>query len=192
MGDNATAAAAAAAYERGVAATYSFLWNSTYSYFRAYTSADAVMADSLYGALWADHVGLGWVVNASDLAAHLAVEQARNANPYGLTVMVGRYPLNPTVDDVIWEGGAADWSYLQIRLGMDPDAALAPLFAEVFNYRDRLHDLWDIAGIYTTGDWGASNITQNGQPYGGCATPNTRMHPRCWCDGTSLRLTQAP
>jgi non-lysosomal glucosylceramidase len=205
VGDAATAAHAHQVYQYGVAATYGQLWNSTHDYFRAYTGGDAVMADSLYGAMYGHHVGLGFVVNNTHLAKHLAAELQYNGNAYGLTVVTGRSlaesesapvatvaqgrravaaavaatgrtapaPLATGVDnvnDVIWMGGGPDWSYMALALGLYGgktgwEAALVPAFNEVFNYRDRLHDLWNVAGIYTTGDWGADNVTTNGQPY---------------------------
>jgi hypothetical protein len=199
VGDAATGAAAQAAYNAGVAATFGLLWNSTYQYFRAYTGGDAVMADSLYGAVYGHHVGVGFVVNQTNIAAHLAAELKYNTNPYGLTVMTGRNTPPPeeaaaaamvhgkpdeavsprvramrarakqlgvdTTDDVNWMGAGPDWSYMAIVTGQEWTSALGPTFTEITNYRDRLHDLWNVAGLYSTGDWGTDNNTVNGQPY---------------------------
>ena len=51
MGDNATATAADAAAARATIAVQALLWNSTYGYYRAYTSGDAIMSDALYGVM---------------------------------------------------------------------------------------------------------------------------------------------
>jgi len=92
MGDTATAAAATKAFDAGSAAATSLLWNSTYSYFRAYWTnnasepGDAIMADCLYGQMLSLHHGLGWLVNTSYVASHLAAETTYNGNDYGFTV----------------------------------------------------------------------------------------------------------
>lgn len=68
-----------------------------------------------------------------------------------------------TQDDTNWQGAAPTWSYLQLALGTATDAALAPTMASTENWRSRLHDWWNLAGITTSGNWGGDN--QNGQPY---------------------------
>lgn len=59
-----------------------------------------------------------------------------------------------TQDDTVWEGGGPDWSYL--ALVMDPatsptagniTAALDPARRSMENWRSRLNDLWNIAGL---------------------------------------------
>lgn len=199
VNDTATAASAQAAYNRGVAAVQSLLWNSTYSYFRAYTTGDALMPDCLYGQMLAHEHGLGLFVNASFLSAQLAAEVKYNANGYGFTVLTGRNTPPPladggrplparlqkaaattgvdyraqavalnqdTVDDVNWMGAGPTWSYIALAInatGGNVTAALEPTRLSVENWRSRLNDWWNIAGITTSGDWGTEN--QNGQPF---------------------------
>jgi len=74
-----------------------------------------------------------------------------------------------TQDDVIWMGAAPDWSYLQIALNastkvLDLALAMAPVEAELVNYRDRLRDIWNIVGIISPSDWGVDE-TIHGVPY---------------------------
>ena len=100
VGDAATAAAAAASFASTRAAIQAQLWNSTYSYYRAYTGGDAVMADSLYGQVVASAHGLGLLLDAGDMAAHLAAELKYNGNRFGLTVVTGRHTPPPIAPDV--------------------------------------------------------------------------------------------
>ena len=145
------------------------------------------MGDTLYGQVLALHHGLGWLVNASTglglqrLASHLAAELKYNGNEYGLRVVTGRNDPPPagskmlkgrvdTTDDVNWEGAGPDWSYVQLQLARQATAAHQPIDAAVLaaaleptrlslvNWRDRLHDMWNVAGITTSSiaSWGAS------------------------------------
>jgi hypothetical protein len=69
-----------------------------------------------------------------------------------------------TVDDVNWQGASATWSYLQLRLGaLNASEALDPSRRSAENFRSRLRDWWNLAGITTSGDWGGEN--DNYQPY---------------------------
>ena len=49
INDPSTSALASAAFDRGVTAMTTTMWNATYGYFRAYTGGDAIMSDCLYG-----------------------------------------------------------------------------------------------------------------------------------------------
>jgi len=72
-----------------------------------------------------------------------------------------------TQDDVIWMGGAPDWSYLQIALNSSNtnlDSALKITKNELTNFRDRLRDLWNIVGIISPNDWG-TDPDKHGMPY---------------------------
>jgi non-lysosomal glucosylceramidase len=151
VGDAATAAAADAALARAQAALPALLWNSTYSYFRAYTGGDAVMTDALYGQEIALHHGLGWLYDKSAMSSHLAAELKYNSCPYGLTTITGRHEPPPlpskvskrhaaaleslaragvdTQDDTIWLQSAPTWSVMQLRLQKAAGAAFAPLSA---------------------------------------------------------------
>ena len=91
LGDAATVATANAAFARGYAAmTGPLMWNSTYSYFRAYPEGNAIMTDCLYGQQVALAHGLGWLLPEDMIASHLAAELKYNANPFGLTTVTGR------------------------------------------------------------------------------------------------------
>lgn len=74
-----------------------------------------------------------------------------------------------TQDDTNWMGAGPDWSYLAVTLGTQGPtgtnltAALDPAYRSMENWRSRLHDLWNIAGLTSTGDWGDEN--SNGQPW---------------------------
>jgi len=190
VGDNATAALADAAFERGMAAMTSLLWNTTYNYFRAYTTGDAIMPDCMYGQMLALEHGLGYLVDdPAKLSQQLAAEVKYNQNQYGFTVLTGRSSPPPlkqaarssprlarvldsllglgvdTRDDVDWLGAAPTWSFIALWLGeVDVDTALEPTRLTVENFRTRLADWWNLVGITTSGDWGNNN-TQNGMPY---------------------------
>jgi hypothetical protein len=153
VGDAATGATAAAAFARGQGALDALLWNSTYSYYRAYTGGDAVMTDALYGQEIALHHGLGWLVGDLDkLRTHLAAELKYNAaEPYGLVTITGRHKPPPRVesenvsprraaaiaagkaigvdtqDNVIWTQSGPTWSAMQLRLAKAAGPAFAPL-----------------------------------------------------------------
>jgi hypothetical protein len=205
VGDTQTAADVSASFTRAQSALNALLWNSTYSYFRAYTGGEAIMADCLYGQMVAHHHGLGWLMPEAQINSHLAAELKYNGNPYGLTVVTGRSTPPPqaegeaevgaggaaattlrarqaaggmalwkerlgvdTRDDTCWMGAGPDWSYVAIALGAqftggDLTAALEPARRSLENWRSRLNDLWNIAGLTSTGDWG--DDTANGQPW---------------------------
>ena len=97
MGDNATAAAAAASRATAVEVmTGPLMWNSSLGFFRAYTGGNAIMADCLYGQQVALAHGLGWLLPQAMISQHLAAELKYNSNPYGLTTVKGRNePLAP-------------------------------------------------------------------------------------------------
>lgn len=188
--DSTTYDAASAAFTRGAAAIPDLLWNSTYSYLRAYTTGDAIMSDCLYGQMLALERGFGFAVNTSYLSSHLAAEVKYNANPYGFTMLTGRASPPPMLDelnasprvkaalaaqanltgltnsndDTNWQGAAPTWSYIALALGeMSVEDALEPTRLSVENFRTRLADWWNIVGLTTSGDWGDDN--QNGMPY---------------------------
>ena len=183
MGDAATVAKAQAATAVAQASMERLLWNSTYSYFRAYTGGDAVMSDALYGAEVAHHHGLGllWPREA-DLSAHLAAENKYNFDKGGLKTMTGRDKPPPAArrsaaaaagrrarlgydgrDDVVWEQSGPTWSYVTIALGgpgaQDMEAALAPAVRGSNKWRTTLADAWNVAGIASGDDWGPTAST---------------------------------
>lgn len=99
INDAATAAAAAASFSRCQTTLTTTLWNSTYSYFRAYSGGEAIMADCLYGQQVALAHGLGWLLPQEMIAAHLAAEAKYNLNPFGLTVVTGRHTPPPEIEE---------------------------------------------------------------------------------------------
>ena len=179
LGDTATAAKAQTAIGVAQASMVRLLWNSTYSYFRAYTGGDAVMSDALYGAEVAHHHGLGLLwPRPADLSAHLAAEEKYNYDKGGLKTITGRHTPPPagarsaaaaagraslgadTQDDVIWEQSGPTWSYMTIALGEpDIDAALAPAVRGSNKWRTMLADAWNVAGIASGDDWGPAAST---------------------------------
>ena len=182
-GDTEMGASAAAAFTRGQSATIALLWNGTLGYFRAYTGGDAIMTDALYGQVVATTHGLGWLADTSYLIKLLNAELRYNSNAFGLTVVTGRHEPPPIAknvrpslrymagltadlqDDAVWLGAAPDWSYLMLLLGtVDVPTALEPTRKQSENWRSRLNDLWNIAGLSTTdsADWRGS--AQGGQP----------------------------
>jgi len=148
------------------------LWNG--KYFRAYNGAEAVMADTLYGQVWAYTLGLGNTVNNDlFLTSHLKAELDHNDTPYGLRVLTGRDDLerpgvedfaslgfgNPgpldgcngligeSTDNAIWMGGSPDWTVLNLHLGMNATEALSQTEKALGHWRSELNDLWNIHGI---------------------------------------------
>jgi hypothetical protein len=107
LGDAATVAAADAAFATGLTAMTTLMWNSTYSYFRAYTGGEAIMTDCLYGQQVALAHGLGWLLPQAMVASHLAAELKYNANPYGLTTVTGRKTPPPAAAAVVRADGVA-------------------------------------------------------------------------------------
>ena len=180
LGDAATVAAAQAAAAAAIASMKRLLWNSTYSYFRAYTGGDAVMSDALYGIEVAHHHGLGLLwPTPGDLVAHLAAEEKYNYDDGGLKTMTGRDKPPPagngaagpdSRDDVVWEQAGPTWSYMALALKSQPtlDAALAPAVRGADKWRSKLNDAWNVAGISSGDDWpeGARNLPFTTSHYG--------------------------
>jgi hypothetical protein len=205
LGDSETAKKCDAAFIFGQGKVYSLLWNSTHEYFRAYTGGDAIHGDCLYGQMVAHHNGLGWLVDPEKLSAHLVAEFRYNSDKFGIKVVTGRHEPPPEIkfpsrrseqgmarvremkknlgydgqDDVIWLGGAPDWSYLRLALAREAaqknsgtatlslaeiNSALAITEAQLSNFRDRLKDLWNIVGIISPSDWGSED-SRHGMPY---------------------------
>jgi len=153
VNDSATAAAADAAFTRGQGALDALLFNTTFSYYRAYTGGEALMGDTLYGQVVALHHGLGWLTaggaaGLARLSAHLAAELKYNGNAFGIRVVTGRNDPPPassrtaaaglraapfvragvdTTDDTNWQGAGPDWSYVAIQLARASAPAHAPL-----------------------------------------------------------------
>ncbi|XP_032237936.2 uncharacterized protein LOC5512607 isoform X1 [Nematostella vectensis] len=70
------------------------LWDEKRGYYRAWwdhaqPSTSALMADSLYGQVWAYTLGLGNLLDENKMASHLRKEAELNDTPFGLKVMSG-------------------------------------------------------------------------------------------------------
>ena len=154
MGEDGVAAAAAAALARAQAASTAILWNSTDSYYRAFSGGDAVFTDSLYGIMIAHAGGFDLAgVDAAKIASHLAVEWQRNADAFGMRVIS-----NPIMEDSVWMNGPPTSTYLTLAQlaaasgGVVANAtalaaALEPMRRMIANYRDRLRDLWNLRAL---------------------------------------------
>ena len=175
-GDNVTATAVDAALVRAEGATQTLLWNGSSGFFRAYSwnGDNAVMADSLYGAVIAAHLGLGFLADPAQLSSHLTAEMVHNYDPAGFVAVTGRVspPPNGRVsgsDDKLWQQAGPDWSSLAIFLaasgptGKNVSAALDPARRQIENWRTRLHTLWNLAGL--TSDSGDSNEDLRALPF---------------------------
>jgi len=107
INDAGTAAMAEAAYNAGVTAMTTIMWNSTLGYFRAYTGGEAIMSDCLYGQQVALAHGLGWLLPEAMIASHLHAEAAYNLNLFGLTTVTGRHTPPPVAAAAVGSGGEA-------------------------------------------------------------------------------------
>jgi len=168
VGDAVTAATVATALTRAQAATQTLLW--TGSYFRAYSyNGDAaVMADALYGQVVARAAGLPFFAPQEQLASHLRAELAFNYDTNGFRVVTGRVTPPPDGQDpddkTLWMQAGPDWSAMALQLdpatsptGSSVTAALDPARRQLENWRSRLHNLWNIAGLTTL----SSNVSDS-------------------------------
>jgi len=95
INDAGTVAMAQLAFDVGVTAMTTTMWNATFGYFRAYTGGDAIMSDCLYGQQVALAHGLGWLLPTDMISSHLKAEAQYNLNLYGLTTVTGRHTPPP-------------------------------------------------------------------------------------------------
>ena len=169
------------AFEAGQRSLEQNLW--TGKYFRAWWSEgkavpNALLADTLYGQLWASVLNLGLVTDKEKLLSHLKSEAELNRNPFGLRVMSGadsRDPGNENTstpwepgqpmpnDDLIWPAGSLDWSSLKIYLGGNVNESLTEASKVISNQRLKLHDQWnytDLNNYWDGGPWGNSHYTR--------------------------------
>jgi non-lysosomal glucosylceramidase len=171
LGDTQLVTDATNAINLANAAIKNLLWNSSDQYFRAYTGEDAVMTDSLYGAMIGHHNGLGILWSSpTDMLNHLAIEESRNYDTGGLRTVTGRaVPPPGVVDDDIWEQAAPTHSYMLIALNgstSDMETALTVAKRGIDKWRSILNDEWNVAGIATTNSssWppinGVSHVNQ--------------------------------
>ena len=152
MKDSATYDAAAASFALGQKTLQATLWHADGAYYRSYynvknTSEVALFADALYAQVVSNTLGLGLLLPAEQMRAHLAAEAALNDSPYGLIVQTGREPQSNQQDNAIWMGGSQDWTALSISLGMKPADAYAQAMKGLDNWRLRLNDQWNVWGL---------------------------------------------
>ena len=107
INDAGTVAIAQAAFDVGVAAMKSLLWNSSLGYFRAYTGGEAIMTDCLYGQQVALAHGLGWLLPTDMIASHLRAEAKYNLNDFGLTTVTGRHTPPPLLPEAVAAAASA-------------------------------------------------------------------------------------
>lgn len=178
--DSASAREFHAAFEIGQRTLDKNLW--TGKYFRAWwsegkTPPDALLADTLYGQLWASALNLGVLTNKTRLMSHLRSEAELNANPFGLRIMSGNahdaHMENTSApwtagepmpnDNLIWPAGSIDWGSLEIYMGASVSQALAEVNKVISNQRLKLHDQWDYTDLnnnWDGGPWGNSHYTR--------------------------------
>jgi non-lysosomal glucosylceramidase len=170
-----------AAFDTGQRSLDQDLW--TGKYFRAWWSdgvafPDALLADTLYGQLWASILDLGLVTDKERLASHLKSEAELNGSQFGLRVMSGFDPQAPRAettttpweptqpmpnDNLIWPGGSLDWSSLKIYLGGNVSESLMEANKVISNQRLNLQDQWnytDLNNYWDGGPWGNSHYTR--------------------------------
>ena len=176
VGDSDTAAAVAAALARAQAATQALLWNASGGFFRAYSynGDNAVMSDALYGQVIAHGLGLGFLVDPTQLASHLRAELLHNYDDHGFVAITNRATPPPDGnkpdDDTLWQQAGPDWSSMALMLGpaqsptgANVTAALDPARRQLDNWRSRLRQLWNLAGITTPTN--AADENESAQPY---------------------------
>jgi len=145
-------------------------------FFRAYSynGDSALMADALYGQVVAISAGLGLLADPEQLASHLRAELARNSDPFGFVSITNRTTPPPAGqkpdDSKLWQQAGPDWSSLAIMLGpahspagANVTAALDPAFRQLDNWRSRLHNLWNLAGLTSSSD--AADTDASALPY---------------------------
>jgi non-lysosomal glucosylceramidase len=170
-----------AAFETGQRSLDQNLWMG--KYFRAWWSdakafPNALLADTLYGQLWASILDLGWVTEKEKLSSHLSAEAELNQSRFGLRIMSGAEPQSPRFeatttpwepnqrmpnDDLIWPAGSLDWSSLKMYLGGDINKSLQEANKVISNQRLVLNDQWnytDLNNYWDGGPWGNSHYTR--------------------------------
>ena len=127
-----------------------------------------------------------------ELAAHLAAEMAHNFDAHGFRVITGRATPPPDGqhpdDDTLWMQAGPDWSAMALQLdpgaspaGGNVSAALDPARRQLENWRSRMRNLWNIAGLTKT----SSNASDtdptdtSAYPYITCERPPLSYYI-CW------------
>jgi HAD superfamily hydrolase (TIGR01662 family) len=92
------------------------------------------------------------------LTAHLRAELAHNYDAHGFIAITNRATPPPDGnkpdDNTLWQQAGPDWSSLAIQLGPEHSptganvtAALDPAMRQLENWRSRLRQLWNLAGL---------------------------------------------
>lgn len=157
------------------------LW--TGKYYRAWwvgegAFTDPLLADTLYGQLWASALDLGMLAKRKNMVSHLESETEMNGSPFGLRIMTGIEPKVSSTEDIpapwkpnqpkpndnlVWPASSIDWSILKIYLGGNVDQSLEEANKVIFNQRSQLNDQWnytDLNNNWNGGPWGNSHYTR--------------------------------
>ena len=131
------------------------------------------MADALYGQVIASYAGLGLLADPAQLASHLRSEMTHNYDEFGFVSITNRVTPPPDGnkpdDSKLWQQAGPDWSSLALQLGADSPAAgnvttaLDPARRQLDNWRSRLRNLWNLAGLTTATV--AADADASAQPY---------------------------
>jgi len=174
------------------------MWDDRKQFYHAWFdvewgSPSWLMADTMYGQVWAYALGLGDLVDRSKLKSHLRKEEERNDTPFGLKVVSKTEDSSPTEDtslilgdelnscrslenitkyESIWMSASPDWTVLQLHLGMNPKNALEQVSKSLDNYRTTLRDQWNVHGLTSSKSYGL-----DGLPW---ATSHYTLHLLVW------------
>ncbi|XP_064405275.1 uncharacterized protein LOC135350425 [Halichondria panicea] len=136
------------------------------------TNPGAIMTDTFYAQVLAYSLGIGTLVkDENKLRSHMKAERVYSHSPRGMVVMTGRYtkvPI-PWSDNAIWMMGNPNWASIQLHLGEDRDEAMDVVRESFDQWRTKLNEIWNVAGILASGDYtnsGASATTDDTElPY---------------------------
>jgi hypothetical protein len=109
-----------------------------------------LLTDSLYGSLWAAHLGLDFGLDGNGsrrerLRAHLCAERALQSTPFGLRVWHPPDLTRPDRGDaMVWNGGSFSHAALALHLGARwGGPGTEPAAKVIRNYKHTLRDWWD-------------------------------------------------
>lgn len=136
----------------------------------------SLLTDTLYGALWAEILGLDIGVDRDLLRQHLASEREIQHTEHGLLVW---WPQNSSRADhgtnMVWNGGSLSHGALSLFLDGPGTPGIHEAERVIANYKDRVRDWWDIKDL-TAGP----NISCPSTPTG-----NVDYQP--WCNSHYTR-----
>ena len=148
------------------------LWNATHGFYRSYTGADAIMADSLYAQVLADSLGLGALTTDDQVRSHLKMVLRENDTPYGLLCQTGRYDypgpsaIGHDADNSVWLMANPNWGTLSLWRGGDVEEALAVVEKTYGWWRSSLNDLWNVVALHGGVGYGAEGMPLANSHYG--------------------------